>query len=168
MTQAEIDAVIATLESNPEYVNDPAWPARKEAIIKAMSLVGVIGYSQAHHGDALREGGLTDCSGFASGIWHPYFGDVLNTAGFLDYGLRTGTSHPFYANNGQGEYQAKPGDVLIYNGASGRHAVVYMGVVNGTTMSVDIGSPALGCRYMHKKYYGSCTVIDMASSLGLS
>lgn len=168
MTQEEIDAVIAALEANPDYVNDSAWPARKNTIIQALSYVGCLGYSQNHHSDALRVGGLTDCSGFASNVWKPYFGDIINTGGFLNLGSSCGTSHPFYADKGQGEYQAKPGDVLIRGTVSGeRHAVVYVGIVNGTTMSVDIGG-APGCRYMHKNYYGQCTVIDMGSTLGLN
>ncbi len=167
MTQTQIDAVIAALESNPEYANDPGWETRKVVIANAMSFVGNIGYSQAHHGDALVQGGYTDCSGLASGVWHPYFDDLLNTRGFLDLGKKSGTSHPFSADSGKGEYQAKPGDVLIYTGGSSYHAVVYLGVVNGSTMSVDIGSPELGCRYMHKNYYGQCTVIDMASTVGI-
>ena len=163
MTQEEIDAVIAALESNPEYANDPSWPRRKEVITKAMSYVGALAYSQDHHLDDLSQGGYTDCSGFASGVWHPYFGSILNTGGFLNLGDETGTSHPFYADSGKGEYQAKPGDVLIYTGGSSYHAVVYMGVVNGSTMSVDIGGDP-GCRFMHKNYYGKCTVIDMAAN----
>ncbi len=169
LSQAEIDAIIAELEANPDYANDPAWPQRKEVVKKALSFVGYLGYSMNHHTDELRKGGLTDCSGYASNVWHPYYGSISGTGGFVELGNQTGSRHAFHAENGQG-HQAKPGDVIIaYTGAGpqGKHALVYIGIVNGVPMTADIGGSPPGCTYSHKKYLNKCDVIDMPHALGM-
>jgi hypothetical protein len=167
MTEAEIDAVIAKLEENEDYTSDPSWPQRREVVRKALSYVGQLHYrcDGVAHNTVLRPGTTIECSGFTSACWEQYIsGTRPTTRDYISLGRRTHTLSAFYSDRIDGTHQAQPGDVLIRT-KGGNHAVLYVGKIDGQTMTVDIGSEKSGCRYMHHNYYAGCKVIDMGMIL---
>lgn len=133
---------------------------RLDALIKAFTYVGQIGYSQAHHGDPLKIGGLNDCSGYASRVWDTaLFGRIYNTDGFVSFAKKNGA----YRNYTDGQIQ--PGDILLHGmetkDRKDNHALIYVGEINGQPMSIDCTSPTVYFRGRGNSYYFTATYIDM-------
>ena len=82
-------------------------------VAQAYYWVGNIGYDQFHHGDPLKIGGYTDCSGFASRVWQ---GAGIN--------IPLSTSATFYGMSSPiNDAAIVPGDLLVRNG----HVVIFVG-----------------------------------------
>lgn len=160
LASADKDEILEYLDSL--YADDPSWPTRRAAVERALTYVGKISYSQKHHGNALKDGGLNDCSGYASQVW-------ISTL------QKTYTTSTFYTNFNTKKFDSDimPGDILLhYGGAiadgSNDHALVYIGQdpVTGLYMSVDCSSGGVYYRSRGDSYYSECYYIDMGAVAG--
>ena len=146
-----------------QYPHDNTDEVRDKAIQTAMEYVGKIGYSQAHHSDPLRVGGYSDCSGYVSQVYHDVLRQVYNTDGFEALAKKYKAYRKFTDGN------CKPGDILLHGmdtpEHNDNHALLYVGIVNGTVQSIDCSSSGgVGSVFYRSRgsaYYNGCTYIDM-------
>ncbi|MCD8083869.1 MAG: C39 family peptidase, partial [Clostridiales bacterium] len=133
---------------------------RLQALVKAFTYVGQIGYSQSAHGSPLTIGGLNDCSGYASRVWeNVFYSRIYTTETFKDLAIE----YDAYYEYSDGQIQ--PGDILLHgmqtSATDDNHALIYVGNENGTVMSIDCSSPTVQYRSRGESYYNGCMYINM-------
>lgn len=148
----EITSILRQVEGSYELLyGEPLPERRREVILKALQLVGNLGYSDpdpdsitfGHHacpfdGPCVLNPNITcymsDCSGFVSNLWIQELGCICNTTDFKNL-------NPVKVS--QMNSLPKPGDIITWYDATTKHSALYigdisMGILSGTkTYIVD-------------------------------
>lgn len=140
LSEATISDIMQQIDYLYEMTFGEKIPERRnEILLKALNLVGNLGYSDpdpnapsfGHHacpfdGPCLLDPSITcfmsDCSGFCSNLWlEELDGEILNTTEFKNKNT---------AKIGESGYEPKPGDVITYYDSDFRHSMIYVGYIN--------------------------------------